>query len=109
MMCKGNMLIVVALCIGAKSVLAAEPTGGELFAHYCSYCHGAEDGPGTVQLGRTRGADRAFLTKRKDLAQDYIQYVVRHGLKAMPPFAPSDLDDKKLKALSAFLALGASQ
>jgi mono/diheme cytochrome c family protein len=85
-------------------VAAADMTGRELFEHYCSYCHGSSDGPGTVQLKRTRGADKALLTERADLAPDYIEYVVRHGLKSMPPFAPSDLTEAKLKALVAFLA-----
>jgi mono/diheme cytochrome c family protein len=85
-------------------VVAADMTGREVFEHYCSYCHSSSDGPGTVQLKRTRGADKALLTERADLAPDYIEYVVRHGLKSMPPFAPSDLTEAKLKALVAFLA-----
>ena len=84
-------------------VIAADMTGREVFEHYCSYCHGSSDGPGTVQLKRTRGADKGLLTERADLAPDYIEYVVRHGLKSMPPFAPSDLTEAKLKALAAFL------
>jgi mono/diheme cytochrome c family protein len=79
-------------------------TGKEVFDHYCTYCHGANDGPGTMQLGRTRGKGQALLTERTNLSRDYIEYVVRHGLKSMPPFAPSDLTDAKLKALAAFLA-----
>ena len=56
-----------------------------------------------MQLSRTRGQDKALLTQRTDLAPDYIEYVVRHGLKSMPPFVPSDLTDDKLKALVRFL------
>jgi mono/diheme cytochrome c family protein len=84
--------------------VAAEPTGKEVFDHYCAACHGAADGTGTMQLGRTRGKDKAFLTARKDLKGEYVEYVVRHGLRSMPPFVPSDLTDDKLKALSTFLA-----
>jgi hypothetical protein len=57
-----------------------------------------------MQLSRTRGKQAALLTERSDLTRSYIEYVVRHGLKSMPPFAPSDLTDAKLAALSAFLA-----
>jgi len=88
----------------ALPAAAAEPTGKEVFDHYCAACHGTEEGTGTMQLGRTRGKDQAFLTKRKNLKAEYIEYVVRHGLRSMPPFAPADLDEVKLKALSAFLA-----
>jgi cytochrome c5 len=97
-------VLVCALAGVAIPAAAAETSGKQVFDHYCTYCHGASDGPGTMQLGRTRGKDQALLTERTGLSADYIEYVVRHGLKAMPPFVPSDLDDSKLKALVAFLA-----
>jgi len=97
-----SSVMVVAAGLAMPAV-SAELTGNELFAHYCTYCHGAQDGPGTQQLRRTRGADKALLMQRTDLAPDYIEYVVRHGLKSMPPFVPSDLTDTKLKALAGYL------
>lgn len=96
-----RVILLVGLIAGAAN--AAEPKGEEVFENYCSYCHGPGDAPATVQLGRTRGADKALLAERTDLVPEYIQFVVRHGLKSMPPFAPADLDDAKLKALLAFL------
>jgi cytochrome c5 len=96
--------LVTALAGAAMPAIGAEMTGKEVFDHYCSYCHGFDDGPGTVQLRRTRGKDQGLLTQRTNLTGDYIEYVVRHGLRAMPPFVPSDLTDTKLKALVAFLA-----
>ena len=95
--------IALLLLLISSSALAAEPKGSEVFDHYCSHCHSAADAPGSVQLSRTRGKDKGLLTQRTDLAPDYIEYIVRHGLKSMPPFAPSDLDETKLKALIAFL------
>jgi cytochrome c5 len=95
---------VAALAILAMPAAGAEMTGREVFDHYCTYCHGSSDGPGTIQLGRTRGKDQALLTQRTNLSADYIEYVVRHGLRSMPPFVPSDLTEAKLKALVAFLA-----
>ena len=44
-----------------------------------------------------------MLTERNDLRPPYIQYVVRHGLKAMPAFLPSDLTDAQLEALADYL------
>ena len=93
-----------ALTILAMPAAGAEMTGKEVFDHYCTYCHGSSDGPGTMQLGRTRGKEQALLTQRTNLSADYIEYVVRHGLRSMPPFVPSDLTEAKLKALVAFLA-----
>jgi mono/diheme cytochrome c family protein len=96
--------VVSALAVLAAPARAADITGKEVFDHYCTYCHGSGDGPGTMQLRRTRGKNQALLTERTNLSRDYIEYVVRHGLKSMPPFAPSDLTDAKLQALAAFLA-----
>ena len=93
----------IALLLISTSALAAEPKGRQVFEQYCTHCHGTDDAPGTVQLSRTRGKDKGLLTQRTDLAPDYIEYIVRHGLKSMPPFAPSDLDETKLKALIVFL------
>jgi len=102
-------IALMSLCVAASAGLAARAadgpmTGKQVFEHYCTYCHGTSDGPGTMQLARTRGKDRALLTQRTDLAPEYIESVVRHGLKAMPPFVPSDLSEARLKALVGFLA-----
>jgi mono/diheme cytochrome c family protein len=97
------MIGVSALCALATPAAGAEMTGKEVFDHYCVQCHGPGIAPGTVQLGRTRGKGKALLTERSDLAADYIQYIVRHGLKSMPPYAPSDLTDARLAALAEFL------
>jgi mono/diheme cytochrome c family protein len=97
------LALMLALVCVARDAGAAQMSGAELFAHYCSYCHGTGDGPGSAQLAKTRGTDKALLLRRTDLAPDYIQYVVRHGLKAMPPFVPSDLTDARLKVLAAYL------
>ena len=96
--------VVSAILVLATQARAADMSGKELFDHYCTYCHGSSEGPGTMQLRRTRGKDQAVLTERTNLSPDYIEYVVRHGLKSMPPFAPSDLTDARLRVLAAFLA-----
>jgi (+)-pinoresinol hydroxylase len=98
------LIVASALASLASPATGADPKGREVFEQYCSHCHGPGDAPGTVQLSRTRGKDKGLLTQRTDLAPEYIAYIVRHGLKSMPPFAPSDLDEAKLQALVAFLA-----
>jgi len=97
-------LVGSAFAYLAMPATGAEMTGKEVFDHYCSYCHGSGDGPGTMQLGRSRGRDKALLTERTDLTPEYIKFIVRHGLRSMPPFVPSDLTDAKLKSLAGFLA-----
>jgi mono/diheme cytochrome c family protein len=95
--------VLTALASLAVPAAGAEMTGRAVFDHYCTYCHGSEDGPGTMQLRRTRGNDKALLAERTDLAPQYIEYIVRHGLRSMPPFVPSDLTEAKLAALVEFL------
>ena len=97
------MLLLVSATL-AHPARAEEMSGRAVFDHYCSWCHAGADGPGAMQLARTRGKDQALLTERRNLQPGYIEEVVRHGLRAMPPFAPSDLNDARLKALIAFLA-----
>ena len=100
----GGLFMLVAFAALTVPATGAELTGKEVFDHYCSYCHGSKDGPGTMQLARTRGKDQALLAERTNLTPAYVEYVVRHGIRSMPPFAPSDLTEAKLKALVAFLA-----
>jgi hypothetical protein len=56
----------------------------------------ADDAPGTLQLRRTRGKDHG-LPERTNLRADYIESVVRHGLRSMPPFVPSEMSRCKTK------------
>ena len=105
-----KMLPVIAITMlscAALPVLAQQPEGKAVFEHFCVHCHGdSGEAPGTLQLGRTRGADKRLLVGRKDLNAQYIEHVVRNGLRTMPPFVPSELTDAKLRALTAYL-LGA--
>jgi mono/diheme cytochrome c family protein len=97
-------MLVGALAGLASTANGAEISGKDVFDQYCAQCHEPGDAPGTVHLTRTRGKEKGLLTQRTDLAPEYVEYVVRHGLKSMPPFVPSDLTDAKLKALVGFLA-----
>jgi mono/diheme cytochrome c family protein len=98
-----TLLVLPAVAGLVTPAVGAEMNGKEVFDRYCTYCHGSGEGPGTMQLSRTRGKDKGLLTQRTDLAPEYIQYVVRHGLRSMPPFVPSDLTEAKLRALVTFL------
>ena len=90
--------------LAAVPVAAADLTGKQVFDRHCVHCHAASDeATGTLQLARTRGKDKAVLTERKDLPAAYIAIVVRNGLRAMPPFVPSDLTDAQLTALTEYL------
>ncbi|MFO7275556.1 MAG: cytochrome c [Pseudomonadota bacterium] len=100
--------IAMAALLGAALPAAgAEPEGKEVFDRYCIHCHGpGNETPGTLQLARTRGKELALLTERTDLAPEYIRHVVRHGLRSMPAFVPSELTDAHLEALVRYLTAG---
>jgi mono/diheme cytochrome c family protein len=87
---------------------AAEPPPGKaLFDRYCAECHAPGFGhPGTQRLGWSKGERFAVLEQRKDLSADYVRAIVRRGLFEMPPFRPSEISDKELGELSAYLARG---
>jgi len=94
-------MVLLAIC---RLAPADEIDGKAIYERECIQCHGPGlESTGTQQLARTRGEDKALLTERDDLPAPYIEYVVRHGLKAMPPFAPAGLNDAELAALTAYL------
>ncbi|MAW79050.1 MAG: p-cresol methylhydroxylase [Parvularcula sp.] len=80
-------------------------TGKQIFDAQCVHCHGAaDDRPGTFQLAATRGEGYAVLEQREDLTSDYVKYIVRHGLNAMPTFKPTVITDEELDRLADYLA-----
>ncbi|MBN1239631.1 MAG: cytochrome c, partial [Gammaproteobacteria bacterium] len=89
--------------------------GREVFDQRCAACHGEipeqtfgppflPPMPGTQALeARYRGALPAALEERTDLAPEYVEAVVRDGLRSMPFFRPTELSDEDLEALVAYL------
>lgn len=74
----------------AGGAASAQDAGGRRDGDYayqkiCRYCH--EGGVGPVLMGR-------------ELDPDYVRRVVRNGLRAMPAFLPSEIDDAALDELA---------
>ena len=87
-------LAVGLLSCGAATDALAQAAGQwkdaqHVYAKVCSNCH--ETGVGPVIKGR-------------GLESDYYQHVVRHGLRAMPAFRPTDVDDAALRQVAEMLA-----
>ena len=98
------VVLVIVLAMASMPAAADQISGEAVFNQYCVYCHAdSREAPGTIQLTKRRGAENAVLAERDDLVPAYIEVVVRRGLNAMPPFAPSDLDAEKLQALIEYL------
>jgi len=106
-MMKRILFLAPILLLAGTSIGHAGPgmTGKQVFDKHCSHCHNPGIGhPGTMQLARTRGQDQAVLEQRDNLAPEYVKYIVRHGLNAMPPFKPSNITREELDALADYLS-----
>lgn len=94
---------------GAESSDAAlaqtDPEAERLFAYHCETCHG--DGahrPGTDALRlKYGGAIPEVLAERNDLSADYVRYVVRRGVNAMPFFRKTEISDEELDLIAGYL------
>lgn len=89
-------------CLSAFTVNAQD--GQAIFRKNCSACHApGMNNPGTQQLTKTRGEANGVLEERDNLVPVYVKTIVRNGLNAMPTFKPSQITDKELDALAAYL------
>jgi (+)-pinoresinol hydroxylase len=115
-----RIVLAIALCClippaqAAAANSAAAVRGRELFEHWCSACHApepTEDGrylPGTNTLqNRYKGRVPAALEQRTDLTEAYIEAVIRSGLHAMPRFRKTEISDRQMHDIAAYLAKGA--
>jgi mono/diheme cytochrome c family protein len=89
----------------ASPARPARSAGGNIYDKWCSDCHGAAEGPGSVALQRKYGGSfPAILEQRTDLSPDYVKFVVRHGISFMPSFRKTEIGDADLALLAAYLA-----
>ncbi|WP_036269200.1 c-type cytochrome [Methylocaldum szegediense] len=89
----------IAVAVGLPLALLSAPVfageggnwkdGAEVYAKICAYCHDAGVGP---------------VIKGRQLPPEYISLVVRQGLRAMPAFRSSFIDDKALQALGEYIS-----
>lgn len=104
----GGLLLAASLS-SAPVALAQDarelPEGGRLYQAHCSYCHAAAPGrPGTAALARRLGKERSVLESRTDLQPAYVAHVVRFGMGAMIPLRRTEVGDRELEAITAWLA-----
>jgi len=85
-----------------------DPTHGrEVYEHWCSPCHapGGRKHPGTSALEILyKGEKPAVLEERKDLTPELVAAFVRNGVKIMPPFRKTEISDKDLADIGAYLS-----
>jgi mono/diheme cytochrome c family protein len=96
--------ILLTSVAGAAEVVPVAPqatSGQHLFEATCQYCHGA-NGFATRDLAR-RGVVQPRIDQRQDLDPKLIRFVVRHGVGNMPALTPTDLSDRQIDAVIAYL------
>jgi (+)-pinoresinol hydroxylase len=117
---KKTILLGIAAAAGAHGIVAAAQApdaaeveqGTQVYEHWCAPCHGPGLGlpgfdglPGTQQLRiKYRGTDiPAVLDERTDLVPEFIEVIVRQGVSFMPQFRKTEISDRDLEALIAYL------
>jgi mono/diheme cytochrome c family protein len=86
---------------------AAVKAGAAVFHRWCVECHGEGDHPGTSALQRKyQGAMPAALERRSatELPETLIRLAVRSGMSFMPYYRKTEVTDRELDALVAYLA-----
>ena len=95
-------------CIAEDSVRS--PNGQTVFNRWCAGCHAPLDErktrlAGTYALAeRYKGSRPAALEQRSDLSRAYIKQIVRSGMNIMPATRKTEISDRDLDALAAYLA-----
>lgn len=101
----GLCLFVISPLLNAQE---ADPARGkEVYEHWCSPCHapGGRKHPGTSALEIIyKGEKPAVLEERLDLTPEFVATFVRNGVKIMPPFRKTEISDKDLADIGAYLS-----
>lgn len=95
--------------VSSSAMLHAQDAahGKEVYEHWCSPCHapGARKHPGTSALEVLYQDEKpAVLEERLDLTPELIVFYVRNGVKIMPFFRKTEISDKDLADMAAYLA-----
>ena len=103
----------LVLCSGASAFAQSVPasldlirTGTQVFHRWCVECHDAGSRPGTAALQRKyQGAIPAALEQRSaaQLPDALIRLAVRNGMSFMPFYRKTEVTDRELDALVAYL------
>ena len=102
---------VALLAMGAAGSAQDAERGKAKFEHTCAPCHGdgpGDDGramlPGTDALRiKYQGSLPALIEKRTDLNLDAIRTFVRRGTWSMPPFRPTEVTERDIQDIAAYL------
>ncbi|HTR00347.1 MAG TPA: cytochrome c [Candidatus Acidoferrum sp.] len=103
-------VLLLALTAAAPA-FAAQPADGthgkQVFDSWCAPCHApGPKHPGTQALQVLyKGEKPASLEQRLDLTPEMVAVFVRKGVSIMPFFRKTEISDKDLADLGAYLAI----
>lgn len=98
----GFLLPIVAM---GQDTEAEVKAGKAVFDEWCISCHGEGRFMGGTNGLRAKYKDEkpAQLEQRTDLTRDTIRFFVRRGVGTMAPFRKTEITDKQLDSLAAYL------
>lgn len=91
--------------------------GKRLYEYWCATCHGPGIGNGAAQYlpgeaalrAKYKGAVSGLLHERTDLTPAFVKLFVRQGITIMPFFRTTEISDKQLDDIAAYLTRNSKQ
>lgn len=100
-----TLILAMFAAVGHAQAADAPIDGHAVFDKWCGICHAP--GPlhgGTAGLqAKYNGSKPAELERRSDLTPEFIRAFVRNGVKSMPAFRRTEINDAEFAALAAYL------
>ena len=98
------LLVVVAAC-GRRQEAAPNATGPELFAKYCTMCHGPTGKPDATMVARLNVRDLTAPEMRARITPALVETQMRNGSqnKLMPSFQGL-MTDPQIRTLAEYVA-----
>jgi (+)-pinoresinol hydroxylase len=95
----------VVLMAAKVPVPSAVERGRAVYQYSCATCHSTgPQMPGTDALAvKYNGSKPAALENRSDLTGSDIEFFTRHGVNMMPSFRKTEVSDKDMQDLIAYL------
>lgn len=100
--------LALFMLLSAPAVAQAQDRehGAAVYELWCAPCHaaGPRKHPGTAALEILYKGDKpAVLVERTDLTEELVTFYVRNGVSIMPFFRKTEISNKDLADLAAFL------
>jgi mono/diheme cytochrome c family protein len=101
------LLLLMLATLAAQAQEGDAAAGKIVYDDWCRPCHDIDPRkhPGTAALQVLyKGEKPAALEQRLDLTPDLVSFYVRNGVSIMPFFRKTEIDDKELVDLGAYLS-----